>query len=397
MLHFEHSELLSVYHRMKEHLRSGLPTLAPGILGVPVHTYTDPVRWSSEMDRIFRRKPLPLGLSAELREPGAFRALTVAGVRILIVRTGAGQVRAYVNACRHRGTPLVADGLGRAKRFTCGYHAWTYAADDGRLLAIPDADSFGPADKGCLGLTSLAAEEHFGLIWVVLTPGVPIDLDSWLGSMGALVSKIGLDQYEVFAATSLDGPNWKIVMEGYLETYHFAALHSNSFMPLIFGNMTLIDTFDSHLRLCTPMRTMADHVPPTEVEWDTLNFVQHSFYIFPTLQISFTVVPPGPNPVHMALVSQVFPGVSHDRSITIQRIITSRDVRNTPEEARVRAFTDLAFKTVQDEDYAITPTIQTTLSSNGNREFLFGRNEIGAQHLHNGLARYLAEHAAAEA
>jgi nitrite reductase/ring-hydroxylating ferredoxin subunit len=390
VLHFEHPELLVVYNQMREHLSRGVPTLADDVYRVPVHTYTDPSRWATEVDRIFHRRPVPIAFTGELRSPGAYRAVTIAGIRVLIVRTAAGEVRAYINACRHRGMPLVADGTGTAKRFTCGYHAWTYAADDGRLLVLPANDSFGEVDKNCLGLRRLAVEERSGLIWVVLTPGVPLDLDAWLGSMAPILDKIGLDQYETLTTGRLDGPNWKIVTEGYLETYHFAALHPNSFLPLIFGNMALIDVFDAHFRLCTPMRSIADHVPPVEGPWSTLQHIQHSFFIFPSLQISFTVVQQGPDPVYMALVSQIFPGDKPESSVTVQRIITSRNVRDTEHEAAALEFARLTFSTVQQEDYSVIPKIQTTLTSTGDSEFLLGRNEIGVQRLHLGLARYLS-------
>lgn len=385
MLQFQHDELLPVYRRMREHVESGIPTQADDVMRVPVSTYYDEDRFARELDEVFRKRPIPAAFSGDLREKGSYWAMTIAGVPLLLTRAADGSVRAYINACRHRGMKLVEDGRGRGRRFTCGYHAWTYSADDGRLMAIPDAESFGSVDKDCLGLTALPVEERGGLVWVVLTPGASLDLDDWLGDMAPLLDRMGMQPFVTFDMTTIDGPNWKLAMEGYLETYHFAALHPNSFNPLIYGNMAMIDTFDKHLRLCTAMRTLADHQPPAEGEWDTLQYIQHSFWFFPSLQISFTTVLPGPEPVAMALVSQVLPGTTVDTSLTIQRIITNREVHGTEMEEAVQAFADLTFATVREEDYSATPRIQQTLKSGASTEYYVGRNEIGIQHFQRGL------------
>ena len=105
---------------------SGTTDQAPSTYRMPTSRYVDPDRFALEMERIFRRVPLPLALSCELREPGAYKALDAAGVPVLIVRGDDGALRAFVNSCRHRGSPVVGDGCGETRRFTCPYHAWSY-------------------------------------------------------------------------------------------------------------------------------------------------------------------------------------------------------------------------------------------------------------------------------
>src|SRR5918911_3867299 len=118
---------------------------------IPTSTYVDPERWALEMERIFRRVPLPLALSCELRAPGAYRALDAVGVPVLVVRGDDGVVRAFVNSCRHRGSLVVGDGCGTARRFTCPYHAWSYDRS-GCLAGIYSEESFGDVDKSTMGL-----------------------------------------------------------------------------------------------------------------------------------------------------------------------------------------------------------------------------------------------------
>jgi len=180
-------------------------------------------------------------------------------------------------------------------------------------------------------------------------------------------------------------------MEGYLETYHFASLHVKSFLPYIYNNMALIDLFGRHLRLCTPIRGIEEFNPPEGAAWDPNVYVQHSFTIFPNLQISFGAVPDVSDPVQRILVSQIFPGREPGESRTIQRIMSSRDVRGTAQEQEVAAFAHLALTTVREEDYPATRKIQQTLQSGANTHFTFGRNEIGVQQLHRFLTAVLDE------
>ena len=112
---------------------------------VPVWKYVDEDRFQREMDRIFKRVPLPLALSCELAAPHAYKAMTACGVPVLITRDGDGQVHAHLNVCRHRGAVVAAEGCGQARRFTCPYHGWSY---DGRgaLAGIYGEESFGPVE-----------------------------------------------------------------------------------------------------------------------------------------------------------------------------------------------------------------------------------------------------------
>jgi carnitine monooxygenase subunit len=108
------------------HTAAGTVNLADDVWRIPVTDYSDPARWSAEVERIFKRLPLMLAFSAELREPNAYKALTVVGVPVLISRQPDGSIAAYLNICSHRAATIVEPGCGAARRFTCPYHAWSY-------------------------------------------------------------------------------------------------------------------------------------------------------------------------------------------------------------------------------------------------------------------------------
>ena len=88
------------------HAREGTINLEPDVLRIPASHYYDAERWKNEMDRVFKRMPLLLAMSCELREPGDYKAMDAVDVPVLLCRGQDGQLRAFINMCRHRGAVL---------------------------------------------------------------------------------------------------------------------------------------------------------------------------------------------------------------------------------------------------------------------------------------------------
>ena len=146
--------LLEMTRREIENLENQRIDLADEIYKIPTSDYIDQDRYELEVERIFKRVPLALGFSCELNEPGKYRAMTVAGVPVLMTRGHDGEAHAFVNMCSHRGNFVVEDEAGSAKNFRCRYHAWTYGLE-GDLISVFDEKNFGDFDKSCNGLTRL--------------------------------------------------------------------------------------------------------------------------------------------------------------------------------------------------------------------------------------------------
>ena len=91
--------LVAMAQRTLTHAKAGTVPQAESVTEVPSINYYDPDRWRLEMDQIFRRLPLILGFSCELSEAGAYRAIEVAGVPLLLIRGSDGIVRSFVNMC----------------------------------------------------------------------------------------------------------------------------------------------------------------------------------------------------------------------------------------------------------------------------------------------------------
>ena len=104
--------------------------------------YTDDGIFERDLAAIIARQWLYVDHASRLPEAGDFLVYGVAGEEIILVRGEDGEVRAFYNVCRHRGSRFCLESAGNARSFSCPYHGWTYALD-GRLTAarrMPDAE-----------------------------------------------------------------------------------------------------------------------------------------------------------------------------------------------------------------------------------------------------------------
>ena len=157
-------KLIDMALNNKRHAEAGTMELADNIVEIPASNYFDKSRWQKEVDLIFKRLPLVLGVSKEIPNAGDYKSIDVLGVPVLILRNSNGQIKAYLNACIHRGAALVENGLGNKRRFNCPYHGWSYN-EDGSLIGISSQQDFGDLDKNCKSLISLPILEKAGIIW----------------------------------------------------------------------------------------------------------------------------------------------------------------------------------------------------------------------------------------
>src|SRR5436309_9219134 len=111
----------TIVQRILDHIDRKTTDLADAIWREPVENYTSQARFEAELATAFRRTPTPFCPSAALIEVGSYVARDAALTPIIAIRGSDGKVRAFRNACRHRGVQL-ADGAGCKKARTCRYH-----------------------------------------------------------------------------------------------------------------------------------------------------------------------------------------------------------------------------------------------------------------------------------
>ena len=212
----------------------------PAVAGLeptlPSSWYTSAQVFALEKERIFCREWLCVARAEELAEPGAFRVLEVLGESILLVRNREGQLRAFYNVCRHRGSRLcreppaagaaaVLGGGLTGGRITCPYHRWTYDLD-GRLIGAPYLTGEPGFDKSLFSLYPVGLECWGGFVFVHLTPARAAPLAAQLGAIPERVARYPLSELRIGHTIRYEvGANWKVICENYNECYHCAGVH----------------------------------------------------------------------------------------------------------------------------------------------------------------------------
>jgi Rieske 2Fe-2S family protein len=190
---------------------------------LPAAAYLDPAVLAWERRALFdgwtcvgRSESVPAGTARAVRrgESG-----------LLLVRDATGVLRAFPNACRHRGHELLAAGeTSRPRALVCPYHAWTYALS-GELLAAPGFradDGFRPGEHGLLPMRLV---EWQGQVFVDASGAAPPLVDRLRG-LHEVVAPYGLDALVTAAGHEyVVAANWKVLIENYQECYHCSMIH----------------------------------------------------------------------------------------------------------------------------------------------------------------------------
>jgi phenylpropionate dioxygenase-like ring-hydroxylating dioxygenase large terminal subunit len=199
---------------------------------LPPRCYTDAALYALEEERIFRREWLPLCRADQLREPGDYLALDLAGEPLVAVRGRDARIRVLSNVCRHRWMPLVA-GAGRAKAFQCPYHLWSYGLD-GALLGAPGMEGARRFDRAATRLPELRSEVWQGFVLVNLDGDGAAPLAPRLAALDARLARYRLGEMTTLATLEYDSAwNWKVMLENGAESYHHMGPHAATLEPLL--------------------------------------------------------------------------------------------------------------------------------------------------------------------
>ena len=358
----------SVVRRILDHIDNRSTDRGAEVWREPVDNYRSADRLGIELTQVLRRTPTPFCPSAALPDAGSYVARTAAGVPLIATRDRDGVARVFRNACRHRGMAL-ADGAGCKRVLVCPYHAWTYELD-GRLRGVPHEDGFPGLDKRSHGLVPVPSLEDQGLLWVT-QDGLAPARSPW-AELGGLVTPAqrlaGTSETEVAA-------NWKIVAEGFLEGYHLQSLHADTFFPIQFDNLNVIEQFGPNSRVTFPYRRvnrLRDVAPGERSADGVLTYVYHLFpnVMLVTFSKNTTMIVIEPTAV--------------DRCRLVNYTLTHRDPsKGADADALDRDLRFIEAGTVQDREAAAA--IQRGLASGANQTFQFGLFESAIVHFHRTL------------
>jgi phenylpropionate dioxygenase-like ring-hydroxylating dioxygenase large terminal subunit len=348
---------------------------------IPVARYVDEARLERER-LLFRRFPVLVGFTDDLRAPGDFLVHGETGAPILVVRQEDGGVRAFLNVCRHRGAQLVEEARGNRKHaFACPYHAWTYGLN-GCLRSVTHPAGFPDLDLSTRSLVELPAAEGVGMIFVRPTPsGEPIDLRDHMGPIFDDFTSFGFESHVVYEPTSFEKKmDWKLFFDTSLESYHFRHVHRDTIAPRFFDNHALWEWLPPrNSRNFLPKRVMLEMARQPEAEWNIREAGNLLYSLFPNT--IFLV-----QPDHVT-VMQTFPlGVGRSQ------VRWSTLIPEAPSSDKAKKHWDLNRKIFIDaieEDFDMAESMQRGFDSGANVELSIARFEHAILRFHAAVDREL--------
>lgn len=371
-----HATQVELLRKALELLEAETTDMVPEERRLPAEVYTSEARLDAER-RLLRSYPVVVADASELREPGSFVTHDRSGVPVVVRRDESGELRAFVNACRHRGARLVKGPSGRKlKGFVCPYHAWCYDAG-GRLVRVPGAEAF-PSSSG-RDLAEVPVTERFGLVWVRPDPGTSVGFDEHFAPLAEL-DGFGLDSHaSVHPYSRRVAANWKLVLDLGLEAYHVRSTHATSIYQRIFhDDLAVVDRLGPHVRIVFPRTNLAELRELPESGWDLRRFAYVGYLLFPNTSLLI-------EPDHVLRMTSFPEGVGTTHAEL--RTLVPAYPTSEKEWANSRRNRDLMDRTL-DEDFAMGESITRGLGAGS--EFLLGRNEQGIHFFHDALEAALA-------
>jgi Rieske 2Fe-2S family protein len=206
---------------------------------LPTSWYRSPAIFRIEKERIFCREWIVACRAEELPNPGDHLVLDVLGESVLLVRNREGELRAFYNVCRHRGTrlcrapgeaveasrTLLAGGVTAGRLIVCPYHQWSYDFN-GALVAAPHLGAGTGFNKQEFNLYPVAVDTWGGFVFLNLTPSQAQPLAAQLGAIPERLQRYPLAGLRIGATIRYEvAANWKILCENYNECYHCGGVH----------------------------------------------------------------------------------------------------------------------------------------------------------------------------
>lgn len=297
-----------------------------------------------------------VGTTSQFSRPGDHVATTILEVPVL-VRNCDGQLVGFRNVCAHRHCQLFDDGAGHSEALKCRYHGWHYGAD-GLTRRLPGAMNFPGFDRESHKLETFDVACCGQLVFVKLHPDAP-DLPSWLGPYEAMFrDSTTADRWIENLSTRREyQANWKIPIEGSLESYHLNEVHAGTFGSDPGEQASEHQLCDQGTMFLTNARgeSLAERLEAWSIRFLTGSFdsTYRHIHLFPNLMASLTE--------SITLVYQIQP-LAAERS-DMRVIGFGRAAERTGLHRRCwsfgmrRASAKIAAK-ILDEDAAIFPRVQ---------------------------------------
>ncbi len=201
------------------------PISDAGTRTLPARVYTDPAWYRRELERIHLEMWLYAGRADRIPRPGDYFLFPIADAEVLVLRDERGQVRAFHNVCRHRGTRLCSEQRGSLPgRIRCPYHAWTYRLD-GTLAQAPHMEKVRGFLEADYPLGPVAVATWAGNVFINLSPR-PVPFAEHLADLDRRFANYAMDELRVADHRRYEvRANWKLIVQNYHECLHCPTAH----------------------------------------------------------------------------------------------------------------------------------------------------------------------------
>lgn len=407
------------------------PTLVPAV------RYISPSFAQLEVARMWPRVWQQACTVDHVAEPGDYFEYRCGPYSVLIVRGDDGELRAFQNACRHRGNALCTGAGSSLGELKCGYHGWTWDLA-GALKRIPNRKGFGTVHMSEFPLAAVQVDTWERLVFVNLDPGA-MPLADYLEAVPGDIAWCGLGDFRCYATMTIDvDANWKTITDGYSETYHVQTLHpelhrcmddvyapqkiwghtgkSESLYgvpsPRLAGALSDDEVWDAYVDTQgalmgiaegtpfprdrqSPGQTVADVIAAqvkefaagrgVDIGWASTDQVMclHQYNIFPNLTLLASAD-------HLTVMTSL-PGPDPDRGQLVMTLMTrmpAQAPRVTPTDVRLNA-EEAHPGLVMSQDIAVLNGLQRGLHQPGFTHLVLSAEERRIINMHRNLERYL--------
>jgi phenylpropionate dioxygenase-like ring-hydroxylating dioxygenase large terminal subunit len=278
----------------------------------------------------------------------------------------------------------LVEGPGCSAALVCRYHGWTYRLD-GSLSHVPHADAFPALDTAARGLVEVDSREVDGLIVIgpLQSPGPRADeAMAHLSDGGPWRDKLMPAARHVFTNSTARPMNWKILVEQFLEGYHIRSTHKDTFYPIQYDDLNIVERFGPNSRITFPYKNIERLRDRPMSTWTVERRVTYVYQLFPNVMVATF-----PDQVLVVAVDPV--DVDHC-TVHIHAMVTPEAAEKLSTAKAIATGGQSLLAAGGIEDNEMSEGVQRGLRAGANTFVEFGRHESAIGHFHATLDDRLA-------
>ena len=233
---------------------------SPQYLGdadIPIDRYISAEWHQREVSRLWSRVWQYACREDEIPEVGDYYIYEIVRASYLVVRVAPDEIRAYPNACLHRGR-LLKEYDGRCSEIRCPYHGFAWELN-GDLKNVPADWDFPHVEPESFVLPQCAVGTWAGMVFINPDP----DAEPLHDFLGEIVQHFECwdfgHRYKQAHVAKVIRANWKITQEAFSEAFHVVGTHPQ-ILPYLGDCNSQVDIWENFARVITPGGTPSPHL-----------------------------------------------------------------------------------------------------------------------------------------